>query len=73
MGVNECLILSHPALAALLAKYAEIGPAEFSFPDTLKNPPLSDFGNSAEISERFGGPAHLRIAVTRLQELLYAA
>jgi type I restriction enzyme, R subunit len=60
-------------LDALLEKYAEHGPAEFSIPDTLKVPPLSDTGNVTEIIERFGGAELFRKAVARLQELLYAA
>ena len=60
-------------LDALLAKYAEHGPAEFSIPDSLKVPPLSDLGNVAEITQRFGGADQFRSAVVQLQELLYAA
>ena len=60
-------------LDALLAKYAEFGPAEFSIPESLKVPPLSDLGNVAEITERFGGAEQFRTAVAKLQELLYAA
>lgn len=60
-------------LDALLAKYAEHGPAEFSIPDSLKVPPLSDLGNVSEITQRFGGADQFRTAVAKLQELLYAA
>ena len=60
-------------LDALLAKYAEHGPAEFVIPDSLKVPPLSDMGNVAEITLRFGGEDQFRSAVIQLQELLYAA
>ena len=60
-------------LDALLAKYAEHGPAEFSIPDSLKVPPLSDLGNVTEITQRFGGADQFREAVSKLQELLYAA
>jgi len=60
-------------LDALLAKYAEHGPAEFSIPDSLKIPPLSDLGNVSEITHRFGGVEQFRTAVAKLQELLYAA
>ena len=60
-------------LDALLSKYAEHGPAEFSIPDSLKVPPLSDLGNVAEITQRFGGEDKFRYAVVHLQELLYAA
>ncbi|MEQ8288729.1 MAG: DEAD/DEAH box helicase family protein [Gammaproteobacteria bacterium] len=60
-------------LDTLLAKYAEHGPAEFSIPDSLKVPPISDLGNVTEIINRFGGADELRTAVTKLQKLLYAA
>lgn len=60
-------------LDALLAKYAEHGPAEFSIPDALKVPPLSELGNVSEITRRFGGPDPFRAAVAKLQKLLYAA
>ena len=60
-------------LDALLAKYADHGPAEFTIPDSLKVPPISELGNVSEITQRFGGTDEFREAVTRLQELLYAA
>jgi type I restriction enzyme R subunit len=60
-------------LDALLTKYAEHGPSEFSIPDSLKVPPISELGNVSEIIRRFGGADELRTAVTKLQELLYAA
>jgi len=60
-------------LDALLSKYAEHGPAEFSIPEALKVPPISDLGNVTEITERFGGADEFRAAVAKLQELLYAA
>lgn len=60
-------------LDTLLTKYAEHGPAEFSVPDSLKVPPISDLGNVSEIIQRFGGADQLRAAITKLQELLYAA
>lgn len=60
-------------LDVLLEKYAEFGPAEFSIPDSLKVPPLSDMGNVVEIAQRFGGPEQFRTALTKLQALLYAA
>jgi type I restriction enzyme R subunit len=60
-------------LDTLLTKYAEHGPAEFNIPDSLKVPPLSDLGNVAEIAQRFGGAVPFRDAITKLQELLYAA
>ena len=60
-------------LEALLAKYAEFGPREFTLPQALQVPPLSERGNPSEIARLFGGARRLREAVTRLQELLYAA
>ena len=55
-------------------KYAEHGPAEFSIPDSLKVPPISDLGNVAEITQRFGGAGPVPLGRRRrLQELLYAA
>ncbi len=60
-------------LDTLLEKYAEHGPSEFTIPDSLKVPPVSDLGNVSEIISRFGGADELRAAVTKLQKLLYAA
>jgi type I restriction enzyme R subunit len=60
-------------LDGLLTKYAEYGPAEFTIPDSLKVPPLSELGNVTEITQRFGGADRFRVAVAKLQELLYAA
>ena len=60
-------------LDAMLAKYADLGPFEFSIPDSLKVPPISALGNVPEIIDRFGDANSLRTAVTRLQELIYAA
>ena len=60
-------------LDAMLAKYADLGPFEFSIPDSLKVPPISALGNIPEIIDRFGDANRLRTAVTRLQELIYAA
>lgn len=60
-------------LDALLVKYAEHGPDEFNIPDSLKLPPIAELGNVTEIITHFGGADQLRVAVTKLQELLYAA
>lgn len=60
-------------LDALLEKYADHGPSEFSIPDSLKVPPLSEMGNVSEIIRLFGGSEKFRSSLTRLQELLYAA
>lgn len=60
-------------LSDLLEKYAEHGLAQFSIPDVLKVPPISERGNIGEIVELFGGPDQLRKAVRELQGHLYAA
>jgi type I restriction enzyme, R subunit len=60
-------------LEALLDKYAEHGATQFTLPDVLKVPPLSELGNVAEIIDLFGGADQLRDAVQRLQSLLYVA
>jgi type I restriction enzyme R subunit len=60
-------------LEELLEKYAEYGEAQFTLPDVLKVPPLSKFGQPAEIIELFGGAKQLRDAVESLQKALYAA
>lgn len=60
-------------LDALLTKYADLGPSEFSIPDSLKLPPISGFGNVSEIIKHFGGTEQIRAAVTTLQKHLYAA
>ena len=60
-------------LEDLLDKYTEYGVAEFSLPDVLKGPPISDRGNVAEIIQLFGGAENLRNAVNELQQQLYAA
>lgn len=59
-------------LEILLEKYARFGDSEFTLPDVLKIPPLSDLGNATEITDWFGGPGQLRQAVMDLQVLLYA-
>ena len=59
-------------LEELLDKYAEYGNAEFQLPDILRVAPISSHGTVLQIAEAFGGPEHLRSAVTELQNLLYA-
>ena len=44
-----------------------------ALPDVLKVRPISDYGNVNEIIGKFGGADQLRIAVSKLQSLLYAA
>ncbi|GHV52064.1 DEAD/DEAH box helicase [Deltaproteobacteria bacterium] len=60
-------------LDGLLEKYAVDGELQFTLPDVLKLPPISEYGNVNEIMERFGGADELRRAVEQLQTLLYAA
>jgi len=57
----------------LLEKYAADGELQFTLPDVLKVPPISQHGNVNEIIGMFGGPDELRKAVEQLQALLYAA
>ena len=64
---------AHQILDEILEKYAEHGMAQFKIPEILKVPPISDHGNVLEITEKFGGPDHLREALAEMQNLLYAA
>jgi type I restriction enzyme R subunit len=57
----------------LLDKYATDGELQFTLPDVLKVPPISNWGNVNEIVGRFGGADQLRDAVKQLQSLLYSA
>jgi type I restriction enzyme R subunit len=56
----------------LLEKYAADGELQFTLPDVLKVPPISQHNNVNEIIGKFGGD-QLRNAVNQLQSLLYAA
>jgi type I restriction enzyme R subunit len=56
----------------LLEKYAADGELQFTLPDVLKVPPISQRGNVGEIVGIFGGSDQLRNAISRLQTLLYA-
>ena len=58
-------------LNGLLEKYATDGELQFTLPDVLKVPPISQHGNVAEIMGVFGGADQLRHAVSQLQALLY--
>jgi type I restriction enzyme R subunit len=60
-------------LGDLLEKYAADGELQFTLPDVLKVPPISQHGNVHEIIDKFGGADALRKAVEQLQTLLYAA
>jgi type I restriction enzyme R subunit len=57
----------------LLEKYAVDGELQFTLPDVLKLPPISQHGSVAEIAQLFGGFDQLGNAVNKLQSLLYAA
>ncbi len=59
-------------LSDLLEKYAADGELQFTLPDVLKVPLISQRGNVAEIVGKFGGEDQLRNAVNQLQALLYA-
>lgn len=58
-------------LSALLDKYMEFGPKQFSIPDSLQVPPISERGNVMEIANMFGGAGEMKAAVDQLQTLLY--
>lgn len=59
-------------LTALLDKYTDFGPSQFSIPDALQVPPISEHGNVMEIAKLFGGAPQMKQAVDRLQAMLYA-
>ena len=59
-------------LNALLDKYTEYGPKQFSIPDSLQVPPISEHGNFMEIANLFGGANQMKQAVDRLQQILYS-
>ena len=60
-------------LSAMLDKYADHGTEQFSIPEILEVPPISEYGNVSEIVNYFGGVQELRSAVNEMQRLLYAA
>lgn len=60
-------------LSDLLEKYATDGELQFTLPDVLKVPPISQHGNVAGIVGKFRDTEQLRNAVSRLQTLFYAA
>jgi type I restriction enzyme R subunit len=60
-------------LSTMLDKYADHGAEQFSIPEILEVPPISEYGNVAEIVSYFGGVQQLRSAVSEMQRLLYAA
>jgi type I restriction enzyme R subunit len=58
-------------LTDLLAMYTEHGTSQFTIPDALNLPPISERGNVMEIAKTFGGAEKLRLAVLGLQRMLY--
>jgi type I restriction enzyme R subunit len=60
-------------LSAILDKYSDHGTEQFSIPEILEVPPISDYGNVLEIVAYFGGVEQLRSAVNQMQRLIYAA
>jgi type I restriction enzyme R subunit len=58
-------------LNELLEKYAEFGLTQFSLPEVLKVPPVSQRGNVGEIAQIFGGAAEMQSAIAELQVRLY--
>ncbi|WP_273207004.1 EcoAI/FtnUII family type I restriction enzme subunit R [Marinobacter subterrani] len=59
-------------LVELLDKYTAFGPSQFSIPDSLQVPPISEHGNVMEIAQLFGGALQMKQAVDHLQSILYA-
>ena len=60
-------------LHELLEQYTDHGVEQFTLPEGLQVPPLNQRGNLPEIAALFDGVNHLREAVNKMQELLYAA
>jgi len=58
-------------LTALLDKYTDFGPSQFSIPDSLQVPPISEHGNVMEIARLFGGAPQMKQAIDQLQAFLY--
>ena len=60
-------------LESILDQYAAYGPTQLVLSRLLRLPTIARQGTPVEISDRFGGPEHLRDAVNELQTRLYAA
>lgn len=60
-------------LQSLLDKYAQHGVKQLELKEVLKLPEFARYGNVSEIARHFGGADKLKMAVRRMQELLYAA
>ena len=65
--------IARSILEELLDKYMEHGATQFTIPEVLEVPPISEYGNIRDISDCFGGEEILVQAIERLQTLLYAA
>ena len=72
-GVHAQKREAREVLNALLEKYAADGELQFTLPDVLKVPPISQHGNVNEIIGIFGRTDQLRHAAHQLQSLLHAA
>ena len=59
-------------LNEILEKYIEYGLKELDDPNILNVPPISEKGNLMEIAEAFGGTEELKVALSRLQNMIYA-
>lgn len=59
-------------LLAILQKYEEHGPDDFTLPDVFKLSPFLELGRPIEIANLFGGTIEMRKAVHELQNLVYA-
>ena len=70
---NQYTVNGQFVLGALLDKYSQHGPDELKIPEVLHVPPISEYGNVAEILKIFGGTDQLRNAVEKLQKLIYEA
>jgi type I restriction enzyme R subunit len=60
-------------LQEILKKYSEFGPNQLHDLRILEVPPLSERGSPLEIAAAFGGPNALRIAISELEQAIYAA
>jgi type I restriction enzyme R subunit len=59
-------------LREVLQKYVDYGIDQLGSTEVLKVPPISKHGNIIEIAQVFGGVPQLRIALSELQDAIYA-
>ena len=59
-------------LNEILDKYIEYGLKELDDPNILNVPPISEKGNLMEIADAFGGTEELKVALSKLQNMIYA-